>query len=190
MNNINSNSKGDYHESEGIPSGAKPTNPLVKLDPGLFIWTILTFLILLMLLSKFAWKPILKALDERERKIKASLENAEKAKEELVHLNVESEKILAEARSKAQQIRADAKVAAEKIGVDIKRQAENHSKKIKDDANNQIQVEKEKAIGEIRNEVVSLSMQVAEKIIGKNLSTDDNQDIIDKSLAKLKEYEA
>ena len=90
-------------------------NPLVQLDPGLFVWTILTFLLLVFVLAKFAWKPLLKMLQDREDMIRSSLEDAEKAKSELERLNEESEAIMAKARSEAQSILADGKAAAEKV---------------------------------------------------------------------------
>ena len=93
------NKKENYQETTLVSSkeaqGSKP-NPLVQLDPGLFIWTILTFLLLCFALAKFAWKPLLKALESRENDIQASIEDAEKAKSELENLNQEAEKIIAE----------------------------------------------------------------------------------------------
>ena len=93
------NKKENYQETTLASSkeaqGSKP-NPLVQLDPGLFIWTILTFLLLCFALAKFAWKPLLKALESRENDIQASIEDAEKAKSELENLNQEAEKIIAE----------------------------------------------------------------------------------------------
>ncbi|MBA64934.1 MAG: ATP synthase F0 subunit B [Candidatus Marinimicrobia bacterium] len=182
-----------HHESTVISHkedhGSQP-NPLVQLDPGLFIWTIITFLILLSVLAKFAWRPLLQALKDREDDIRSSLEDAEKARHELERLNDESEKIIAKARLEAQDIRSDAKVSAEKIKADLRNQAEKDAKKLKDDAQAQIEVEKDKAISEIRQEVVSLTMSVAEKVIGKNLSSEDNQKLIEKSIKNLREYEA
>ena len=187
------NKKENYQETTLASSkeaqGTK-TNPLVQLDPGLFIWTILTFLLLCVALAKFAWKPLLQALESRENDIQSSIENAKKAKSELENLNQEAEKITAEARFEAQQIRSDAKTSAEKIKAEIRSQAEYDVKKIKDEANNQIQVEKDKAISEIRQEVVTLTMAVAEKVIGKNLSVEDNQKLIEKSILDLKKHEA
>ena len=90
-------------------------NPLVQLDPGLFVWTIITFLILLGVLTKFAWKPLLKALEIRENEISQSLKDAEKAKKELERLSEESEEIIAKARSEAQGILSEGKKAAEKL---------------------------------------------------------------------------
>ncbi len=178
------------HESTEAQGGAGGPNPLVQLDPGLFIWTILTFLILFFVLSKFAWKPLLTLLESRENTIKSSLEDAEKAKQELERLNTESEAIISEARSEAQSIRVEAKSAAEKIKADILAQAGEDAKKLRDETEKQIQVEKDKAIGEIRQEVVGLTITVAEKVIRKNLSKEDNQDLIEDSLKKLKGYDA
>ncbi len=178
------------HESTEAQGGAGASNPLVQLDPGLFIWTILTFLILFFVLSKFAWKPLLTLLESRENTIKSSLEDAEKAKQELERLNTESEAIISEARSEAQSIRVEAKSAAEKIKADILAQAGEDAKKLWDETEKQIQVEKDKAISEIRQEVVGLTITVAEKVIRKNLSREDNQDFIEDSLKKLKGYDA
>ncbi|MBN4081022.1 F0F1 ATP synthase subunit B [Caldithrix abyssi] len=165
-------------------------NPLVQLDPGLFIWTIITFLVLFFALAKFAWKPLLKMLQDREDMIRNSLEDAEKAKVELERLNEESEAIMAKARAEAQTILVDGKVAAEKVKEDTVARAKVQANKIREDAGKQIQVEKDKAIAEIRLEVVNLSLSVAEKLIQKNLSDADNKSLIEESLKKVKTYEA
>ncbi|MBL51203.1 MAG: ATP synthase F0 subunit B [Candidatus Marinimicrobia bacterium] len=180
----------DLHESTQIHNGVNAPNPLVQLDPGLFIWTILTFLILFIVLAKFAWRPLLTALESRENTIKSSLEDAEKAKLELERLNTESEEIIAKARSEAQSIRTEAKATAEKIKADVMVQASEDAKKLRAEAEKQIQVEKNKAINEIRSEVADLTMSVAEKIIKKNLSKEDNQSLIDDSIRNLKGYDA
>ncbi len=165
-------------------------NPLVQLDPGLFVWTILTFLLLVFILAKFAWKPLLKMLQDREDMVRSSLEDAEKAKSELERLNEESEAIMAKARSEAQSILADGKVAAEKVKDDIIAKSKEQANKIREDAGNQIQVEKDKAISEIKKEVVNLTLSVAEKLIRKNLSDADNKSLIEESLKKVQTYEA
>ena len=165
-------------------------NPLVQLDPGLFIWTIITFLILCYVLAKFAWKPLIKMLDDRENMIKGSLEDAKKAKMELERLSEESEAITLKARSEAQSILAESKVAAEKVKDDIIAKSKEQAIKIRDDAQKQIQVEKDKAISDIKQEVVNLTISVAEKLIKKNLSDLDNKSLIEDSLKKVKTYEA
>ena len=165
-------------------------NPLVQLDPGLFVWTILTFLLLVFVLAKFAWKPLLKMLQDREDMVRSSLEDAKKAKSELERLNEESEAIMAKARSEAQSILADGKAAAEKVKDDIIAKSKEQANKIREDAGNQIQVEKDKAISEIKKEVVNLTLSVAEKLIQKNLSDADNKSLIEESLKKVQTYEA
>ena len=165
-------------------------NPLVQLDPGLFIWTIITFMVLFFVLAKFAWKPLLKMLQDREDMIRTSLDDAEKAKVELERLNEESEAIMAKARSEAQTILADGKAAAEKVKEDTVAKAKEQANKIREDAEKQILVEKDKAIADIKQEVVNISLSVAEKLIHKNLSDADNKALIEESLKKVNTYEA
>ena len=165
-------------------------NPLVQLDPGLFIWTILTFLLLLFVLAKFAWQPLLKMLKDREELIRSSLEDAEKAQTELAKLNAEGEKIINKARAEAQEILTQGKAAAAKMKEETLKDAKEKAKSIAVEAEKQIQIEKEKAIAEIKGEVVNLSLSVAEKLIKKNLSAEDNKALIDESLSHVKEYEA
>ena len=165
-------------------------NPLVQLDPGLFIWTILTFLVLLGVLAKFAWNPLLKMLKDREDLIRSSLEDAEKAQTELANLNAEREEIINKARSEAQSILSEGKVAASKLKDETLKAAKDQAKSILTDAEKQIRIEKHKVIEEIKSEVVDLSLSVAEKLIKKNISREDNQTLIDESLENVTKYEA
>ena len=165
-------------------------NPLVQLDPGLFVWTILTFLLLLTVLAKFAWKPLLKMLKDREDLIRSSLEDAEKAQTELANLNAEREEIINKARSEAQSILSEGKVAASKLKDETLTAAKDQAKSILTDAEKQIRIEKHKAIEEIKSEVVDLSLSVATKLIKKNISREDNQTLIDESLENVTKYEA
>ena len=165
-------------------------NPLVQLDPGLFVWTILTFLLLLTVLTKFAWNPLLKMLKEREELIRSSLEDAEKAQTELAKLNAEGEKIINKARAEAQEILSQCKSSAATLKDETLKDAKEKAKVIADNAEKQILVEKEKAIEEIKSEVVNLSLSVAEKLIKKNISVEDNKALIDESLSQVKKYEA
>jgi len=160
-------------------------NPLVQPDPGLFLWTILTFLVLLVLLAKFAWKPLLALLDRREEMIRQSLDDAEKAKHELQRLQQESKEILSKARVEAQSILAKSRSQAEKLKGELRQEAKVQADSILRDAEKQIQVETEKAIAVIKNEVVDLSLLVASKLIKKNLSKEDNQSLIEESLKQV-----
>jgi len=173
----------------GGSSSSKP-NPLVQLDPGLFIWTIITFLLVLFLLSKFAWKPLLKVLQEREDEIKSSLKDAEVAKTELEKVNLESEKILNNARAEARKIQAESKSVSEKQRDEIIHKAKEEAKKIVVNAESQIKMEKDLAIKQIQEKVIDLTFSISEKVIKKNLTTDDNQKIIKDSLKSLEKFDA
>lgn len=165
-------------------------NPLVQLDPGLFIWTIITFLVLFALLTKFAWKPLLKMLEGREEMIRQSLADADQAKVELEKLNQESEAIISQARAEAQSILTGGKAAAEKLKEEGLARAKEQANAIVQNATKQIKVERDKAIAEIKSEVVDLSLSIAEKLIRKNLNKEDNQRLIEESLKKVQSYEA
>ncbi len=160
-------------------------NPLVQPDPGLFLWTILTFMVLLGLLAKFAWNPLLELLDRREEMIRQSLDDAEGAKQELQRLQQESKEILSKARVEAQSILAQTRSEAEKLKGEIKQKAKAEADSILRDAEKQIQVETEKAIAVLKNEVVDLSLMVASKLIKRNLSKEDNQSLIEESLKQV-----
>ena len=159
-------------------------NPIVQLDPGLYVWTIITFLLLFFLLAKFAWKPLLKALSEREEKIRSSLEKADEAQQKLERLSAEGEEIIGKARAEAQSIVSDGKVAAEKVRDEIETKAKEKANTIVAQAEKQIIAEKEQAISDIRGEVAALSIQIAGKLIRKNLSKKDNMALINESLDK------
>mgnify|MGYP003965030049 FL=1 len=178
------------HESTGTHGAQSEQNPLVKLDPGLFIWTVLTFVLLLTVLAKFAWKPLLLMLDERNKSIEESLLSAEKARKELENINQESESILMKAKTEAQSIVGEAKSAADNMKEDIVSKARSEAAGQLEKAKIQINVEKDKAMAEIRGEVVNLSIHVAEKIIKKNISKEENVELIKKSLDSMEGYEA
>jgi len=162
-------------------------NPLVQPDPGLFIWTILVFLILLGMLTKFAWKPLLALLDKREKTIRDSLNDAEKARTELEQLQQKSEELIAQARTEAQNIVAAGKAAGEQLKSDTLENARQQADVLIKNAGNQIQAEKEKAISEIKAEAVDLSLAIAGKLIRKNLSKSDNQALIDETVNSIQE---
>ena len=160
-------------------------NPLVQVDPGLFIWTIVTFLVLLGLLAKFAWGPLLKALEERQETIRKSLDDADQARQELERLHQESAQIIAAARADAQSIVAKSRVAAETVREDLKQKAKEEADALVRGAQRQIQLETARAVQQIRHEVVDLSLAVASKLIKKNLTQEDNDALIQDSLTQI-----
>ena len=160
-------------------------NPHVQVDPGLFIWTIVTFLVLLGLLAKFAWGPLLKALEERQETIRKSLDDADQATQDLKRLHQESAQIIAAARADAQSIVAKSRVAAETVREDLKQKAKEEADALVRGAQRQIQLETARAVQQIRHEVVDLSLAVASKLIKKNLTQEDNDALIQDSLTQI-----
>tara|TARA_B100000427_G_C15458980_1_gene573113 strand:- start:36 stop:644 length:609 start_codon:yes stop_codon:yes gene_type:complete len=164
---------------------ADDSNPLLVLDPGLFVWTILSFLLLMFLLSKFAWKPLLKMLNEREEKIRTAIEKAENAEKKLETLNEQGEKILSDARSESQKLLLSTKETAQNLKEEIEREAKQKATSIIDQARLQIQAEKNQVLSEIKNELSSFSIMIAEKLIKKNINKDDNMKLINESIEKV-----
>ena len=160
-------------------------NPLVQPDPGLYIWSIIIFLALAFLLMKFAWKPLLAMLEKREDNIRRALLDAEKARDELTNVKDDTEKLLSEARNESQAIVAAGKKNAERKKDEIIEKAQSKSDAILVDAKNQIEIEKDRAIADVKAEVIILSMEVAKKLIKKNLSTEDNLKLINDSISSI-----
>jgi F-type H+-transporting ATPase subunit b len=160
-------------------------NPLVQTDPGLFIWTIVTFLVLLGLLAKFAWGPLLKALETRQNSIRKSLDDAQQAKQELERLNTESAQIIARARHDADAIITQSRSDGDRLREEIRQKARAEADLIVKNAERQIQLETSRALAQIRHEAVELSVMIASKIIQRNLTKEDNEKLIDEALRQV-----
>jgi F-type H+-transporting ATPase subunit b len=160
-------------------------NPLVQPDPGLFIWTILTFLVLLGLLARFAWRPLLQALDSRQEAIRKSLDDAQQAKQELERLHRESAQIIREARVEAESIVSRSRSDAERLKEEIKQTARAEAGTILQNAERQIGLETQRALQQIRHEAVDLSVMIASKLIQRNLSKEDNEKLIDEAIRQV-----
>ena len=163
-------------------------NPLVQPDPGLFIWTIVTFLVLLTLLAKFAWRPLLQALDTRQESIRKSLDDARQAKQDLERLHQESAQIIRQARVEADGIITRSRADAERLREEMKQKARAEADTIVKSAERQIQLETTRALQQIRTEAVDLSVMIASKIIQRNLSKEDNERLIDEALRQVQAH--
>jgi F-type H+-transporting ATPase subunit b len=162
-----------------------PDNPLIRPDPGLYIWTIVTFLILVTLLARFAWRPLLQALDRRQAQIKQSLDDAQQAKQELERLQHESEQIIRQARAEAEQIVSNSRAYAEKLKDEIKAKARADADVIVQNAERQIQTETRRALEQIRVEAADLSVMIASKLIQRNITKEDNARLIEQALQQV-----
>lgn len=150
-------------------------NPLVSPELGLIFWTTLSFAILLFILKKFAWKPILGAITEREEGIKDALASAEKAKLEMENLTADNERILKEARAEREALLKEAREIKNKMISDAKDEAQIQAGKMIEQAKTAIESEKKAAMAEIKNQIASLSIDIAEKVVKDELSNKDKQ---------------
>ena len=162
-------------------------NPLVQPDPGLFIWTIATFLVLLWALKKFAWTPLLQMLEAREKTIASAVEHAEKTKAELEKVQASSAALLAEARKEAGDVLARARADADAFRDEQRAKAAAEAATITKNAELQIQREAAKAVEQLRHEAVDLSLAIASKLIKRNLSKADNEQLIQDTVRTLGE---
>jgi F-type H+-transporting ATPase subunit b len=160
-------------------------NPLVQPDPGLFIWTILTFLVLVALLAKFAWRPLLDALEARRALIAKSLEDAQKARQELERLQRESAEMMRQARVEAESIVSRSRSDAEALREELKQKSRAEAAAIVKNAEKQIQLETARAIQQIRSETVDLSVAIASKILKRQVTKEDHEGLIEDTLKQV-----
>ena len=149
---------------------------LVTPNPGTIVWMLIIFGIVLFILRKFAWKPILNALKDREDSISQALNSAEEAKKEVAGLKADNEKIIAEARQEKNIILREAKEIKEKIITEAREKAAEETNKSIVLAKQQIEAEKTAAINEMKRQVAELSVLIAEKVIRKELSNKAEQE--------------
>ena len=160
-------------------------NPLVQIEPGLYIWSILTFLGLLVALRLLAWKPLLAALKGRQDAIAKSLDDARQARQELQQLGVESARILAEARTQAESIISTTRSDANRFRVEMKQKAQAESAGIVRNAEKQIELETSRALQQIRHEAVELSVAIASKLLQRHVSREDNERLIEDTFRQI-----
>ena len=165
-------------------------NPLVQVEPGLFIWTILVFVVLLTLLKKFAWGPLLAALEERQEGIRKSLDDAAQARKELEQVQEESNRIVAKARADADAIIAASRADALKLQEELRAKARLEAESIVKNAEREIQQQTTQSLAQIREEAVDLSLSIASKLIQRNLSKKDNETLIQDTLKQIRTPQA
>lgn len=142
---------------------------------GLVFWSLITFGLLLIILKKFAWKPILGAIDERENGIKNALEAADKARKEMENLKADNERILNEARAEREAMLKDARDIKTKMVSDAKEEAQQQATKMIAQAQEAIENEKRSAMAELKSHVATLSIEIAEKVVRQELDSKDKQ---------------
>ena len=158
---------------------------IIDVDPGVVFWTVITFIILLIILKKFAWKPILTALDQRENAIRESLEKAEKAKEEAQNVLVQNQSSLAKAEEESKKIVEQSRQYAEKLKEQILLDSRDQARKMIDEASNEIERKKDAALDELKTQVAEIAIKAAEKILKENLNEEMQKKIVNKYIGEI-----
>ena len=161
---------------------------LLKPELGLFFWTTIIFLTFFFLLAKFAWRPILNALQKREENIANALKAAEDAKAEAQRLKQENEQLLQQARQERERILKEAQEAKKQILQQAKEEAQKEAQQIRQQALQEIEAQKNAAIAQLHNEAAQLALAIAEKLIQQRLQDDkEQQALAQRLLAQLKQ---
>lgn len=159
---------------------------LLNVNPGLIIWTLVTFLVVVLILGKFAWKPIIESLDARADKIKSDLERAENLKKESEDLLTSYNEKISQAKEEAVSIVNEAKSDATALRNKMMAETQSEVKSLKDQSIREIELTKQKAVQELQEHVVDLSVAIAGQIIEKQLKAEDHSDYVKLEIAKLK----
>lgn len=161
------------------------SNPLIKVIPGLMIWTLVSFAICLWVLKRYAFGPIQKLIDDRRERIRQSVEEADRARDEARSLLEEHKALLGQARSDAEGILTEARRLAEAQQARMREETEEDRKRRLEETERQIQQATVQALGEIRLEVANQALLAAEKITRGALTSKDQQRLIDEALAEI-----
>jgi len=156
---------------------------LLTPNPGLIFWMLVVFLLVVFILAKFAWKPIINGLKERENEIQGALDLAERTKAEMIQLKSDNEKLIVEANAVRDRILRDAKDVADRTILESKDRAVIEAQKIIESARETIRTEQQVAVAKIRKEVATLSLEIAEKVLHRELKDKESQEKLIADLA-------
>lgn len=162
---------------------------MLQLEPGMMIWTWATFIVLFLILLKVAWKPLLSAVEEREKTISDSLRRAEEARTEAQQVLEQHQKMIADAQEEIQKMLQQNKQVAEKIKAEMLQKAREESERLRQRAEADIAREKEAAIVELRSQVADIAIQVASRLIRENLDARKHKGLIDAYIKELDNLE-
>jgi F-type H+-transporting ATPase subunit b len=160
-------------------------NALIKVTPGLMIWTIVCFLLALFVLKKYAFGPIQKAIDDRRERIRDSIEEADRARDEARNLLEEHRKLIGKAKSDAEEILADARRTSDAQRERVREETEADRQRRLEDTKKQIEAETQRALDQIRAEVAELALAATAKVTGKVLDRDDHRKLIEDAIGDL-----
>jgi F-type H+-transporting ATPase subunit b len=161
------------------------SNPLIKVIPGLMIWTIVSFAITLYILKRYAFGPIQKVIDDRRARIRQAVDEADRAREEAHHLLEEHRKLIAKAKAEGEAILVEARRIADAQRERVKEETEADRQRRLEETKRQIEAETERAIEQIRAEVAELTLVATSKVVGKVLDRDDHRKLIEDAIGDL-----
>jgi len=161
------------------------SSPLTRIIPGLMIWTIVFFVIVLVILKRYAFGPIQKTIDERRERIRQAIDEADRAREEARHLLEEHRKLIGQAKSEAEEILAEARHVADSQRERVREETEADRQRRLEETRRQIEQATHQALGQIRDEVGRLSLLAAEKVTRKSLTDADQRRLIEEALADI-----
>jgi F-type H+-transporting ATPase subunit b len=161
------------------------SSALIKVTPGLMIWTLVTFAVVYFVLRRFAFGPIQKVIDERRARIREALEEADRAREEARRILEEHRKLIASARGDAEEILAEARRVAESQRARVKEETDADRQRRLDETKRQIEAETRRALEQIRAEVAGLTLVAASKVTGKVLDKSDHKRLIEEAIGEL-----
>jgi len=167
------------HAAAEAPAG------LLSPNGGVMVWTLVIFVVLLLVLSKYAFKPITKAVEEREKALADAIDAAQHDREESNRLLQDQREQIAAARDEAQKIIADARAAAEQVRGKMIEQAHGETGELLDRARREIVAERDRAIADLRREAIDLAIAGASRVIGKNLDEQSNRELVEDFLASI-----
>jgi F-type H+-transporting ATPase subunit b len=158
---------------------------LLSINHGMFFWTLLVFLLLVLVLGKFAWKPMLQAIDDREKGIKKATDDAEAAKDAAEKLLAEHKQLIADSEEKASELLRNAKAMADKQAADAKEKAQATARLMVENAEREINAQKDAALKSLKEEVATIAIAAAGKIINQNLDEAKHKTLVDEYLTNL-----
>ena len=165
--------------------GGSSDNPLIKVAPGLMIWTLICFAITFFVLKRFAFGAIQKAIDQRRVRIRQSLEEADNARDEARRLLEEHRALLGQARGQADEILSEARRVADSQRERVRQETEEDRQRRLEETRRQIEAETQRALSEIRREVADLALIAAEKVTSRALTPGDHRRLIDEAIGEL-----
>jgi len=151
---------------------------MLSIEPGLLIWTIITFILLLVVLRVVAWKPMLSALEERESTIRNSLEEAQQAREEAARLMAENQRILAQANRESAHILEQTREQAERLRASLSEQAQAEARRLVQDARREIERERQLAVQELKTAAAELVLTATGQLLGRSVTDDDHHRLV------------